>query len=190
MPLSNYRLPMVSCHGVHQTYDASADNIRGLSIHELKGIYPDYELMWKVDTRATSQYIEAFWSAHVIDWSNLDMNRHAKNDAHLEKPWNQEYEGGSAFDGEGLSFFNTASDLIYAAVELARLSGNNEPLVWAKRLARRYIEVRDPNTGISYGMYTSVKKQEIPDYYDSVLRKLVPGATDFPVSTFPGGLTN
>ncbi|MBN2270416.1 MAG: ankyrin repeat domain-containing protein [Sedimentisphaerales bacterium] len=174
--------------GGHQAYDATADKTRGLSIHELKGIYPNYRLMWQANPQATKQYIEAFWSAHVIDWSNLDMNRHAKINERVEKPWNHEYKPGTAFEGEGLSFFNTASDLIYAAVELTRLSGNKEPVVWARRLTKRYVDVRDPNTGISYGMYTSVKKQEIPDSYDSVLRKLVSGATNFPVSMFPSGM--
>ena len=178
--------------GGHQLYDATADMTRGNSVHELKGIYPYYELMWKVSPQATEYFIEAFWSGHVLDWSNLNMNRHCYElRTPFEEPWKYEYKGGPIFlEGEELSFFNTASDLIYAAVELTRLSENKDPLVWARRLAKRYVDVRDPKTGISYGMYTLPEEQKVPDSYDDVLKKLVPGATDFPVSTFPGGMIN
>jgi pectate lyase len=172
-------------------YDVLGERNYERNHHTFKGFYPYYEFMWRVNPKATEQLIENMWACHILDWLNLDMNRYGPlNRLSVSKGWDHEYKAGPVFDGKGLSFFNTASDLIYAAVQLARLSGNKEPLVWARRLAKRYVDVRDPNTGISYGMYTLVKKQKVPDSYDAVLRKLVPGATDFPVSTFPGGMIN
>ena len=174
--------------GGHQAYNATTDTMGGEPTHELKGIYPYYELMWKAEPNATEYFIGSFWSGHISDWSTLAMDRHCYDMVNpFEEPWNHEYVGGSVFlQGTTSSFFNTGSDLIYAAVELAQLSGSKEPVVWVKRLAKRYVDVRDPNTGISYGMYTLKNKQKVPDSYDDVLRKLVPGATDFPVYPFPG----
>jgi len=47
-----------------------------------------------------------------------------------------------------LSFINTGSDLIYAGSILYKLSNKKEPLIWAKRLVKRYAEVRNENTGL------------------------------------------
>ena len=173
--------------GGHQAYDAEADKPHGSWIHELKAHYPYYQLMWEVDPQATKQFIESFWSAHILDWSNLDMDRHCNlMNENLDKPWEHEYQSGPAFfEGRGSSFFNTGSDLIYAAALLTKLSGDKEPLVWAKRLAHRYIKTRHPKTGISYGMYTLPRKEEVPASYDDVLKKLAPGTTDFPMTAFP-----
>jgi hypothetical protein len=70
--------------------------------------------------------------------------------------WNHEYEGGPVFfeSKGGLSFDTAGSDLYYAAAMLFKLSGQEEPLTWAKRLAHRYVETRDPKTGISGYVYT------------------------------------
>ncbi|MBA7634362.1 hypothetical protein ES703_41946 [subsurface metagenome] len=44
-------------------------------VHVLKAHLPYYELMWQVNPDVTKTFIESFWSAHILDWSNLDMNR-------------------------------------------------------------------------------------------------------------------
>ena len=170
-------------------YDVRGEKACGKNSHTFKGFYPYYELMWRVNPEATEQLIESMWACHILDWSNLDMNRYGPLDRlSVSKGWNHEYKDGPVFfEGKGLSFFNTGSDLIYAAAWLRRLSGNKEPLVWAKRLTKRYVNVRDPKTGISYGMYTLPRGQKVPDSYDDVLRKLVPGTTDFPISVSPDG---
>ena len=48
---------------------------------------------------------------------------------------------------------------IIQAATLTKLSGDGEPLVWAKRLAYRYVETRDPKTGIGAGIYTGEQTQ-------------------------------
>src|SRR4030042_3764798 len=74
--------------GGHEAYDAGADRPCGRMIHELKRNLPYYELMWEADPNATKQFIEAFWSGHILDWSNLNMDRHCyRMSEPLGKPW-------------------------------------------------------------------------------------------------------
>ena len=169
--------------GGHIAYDAGADRPCGRGVHELKGFYPYYELMWEVDPQATKQFIEAFWSGHILDWSNLDMDRHCyRMNEPLGRPWKQEYKGGPVFFvGKGLDTNTTGSDLFYAASLLSRFTGDREPLVWAKRLAHRYVETRDSQTGISVPWFTAAFREGVQSQFSApVLRKLVPAGYVFP----------
>lgn len=146
--------------GGHCCYDALGDRIVGESKnHEYKRHYPYYELMWQVDPNATREHIEAVWAAHVIDWRTLDFNRHGKyGGGPPVSVWEQEYVGGKVpFAGKGLTFMMSATDLIYAAAQLTRLSGDERPLVWAKRLGRRYVEARHPETGLGACNFTTIE---------------------------------
>jgi pectate lyase len=119
--------------------------------HELKCHYPFYELMNEVDAGETKAYIEAFWNSHVLNWSNLEFSRHGKPVPDLEtgSVWDKEYEGGEPFfTGTGLTFINAGSDLYYAAGMLYRFTGDEKPLMWAKRLNGRYSDTRNPQTGL------------------------------------------
>jgi len=153
--------------GGHMTYDALADQPRlgPIGRHELKMQYPYYELMWQVDPDATKRFIGAFWSAHIRDWSNLDMGRHGNIMRLPSEPWKHEYKGGPVFfeppRGPRGSFICAGSNLFHGAASLTKLSGDSEPLVWAKRLAYRYVETRDPNTGIAAYRYTG-RRAETP----------------------------
>ena len=156
-------------------YDIRGDEVVGWRIgdhhvHVLKAHLPYYELMWQVNPDVTKTFIESFWSAHVIDWSNLAMDRIGQFYDELEQAWRHEYRGGPTFLewGSGLSFFNAGSDLVYAAASLAKLSGDKEPLIWAKRLVRRYVKTRHPQTGISYGMYTKPEWTTVPVYQPNI----------------------
>ena len=139
--------------GGHLVYNATDDVIVGNPdgsgrVHELKCFFPHYELMWEANPQATRQLIENIWNGHVLDWARLDFNRHA-SPKKLGALWQNEYRGGEVFfDGQGLTFHNAGSDLYYAAGTLSKLSGQREPLVWAGRLAHRYVETRDPKTGL------------------------------------------
>jgi pectate lyase len=138
--------------GGHMTYNASDDIVvfseDKARVHELKSTYPFYELMWEIDPRVTKTMIEAMWNGHILDWSSLDFNRHGVP----RKPgllWKSEYKATPVFFwGKGLTFINAGSDLYYGAAMLSKFTGDQEPLVWAKRLAHRYVETRDPKTGI------------------------------------------
>jgi len=136
--------------GGHAAYDLDErEVVVNKHSHELKFEYPFYEFLHEVDPAATERFVEAFWNAHVIDWETLDFNRHGDWGASMGELWTNEYTGGDVFFwGNGLTFVNTGSDLYYAAGLLADFTGEEAPLAWAKRLARRYVETRQ-ETGIS-----------------------------------------
>ncbi len=146
------------CWGLSAAYDAQADRPRGEG-QCFKVNYPYYELMWAVDPDATSKLIAALWSAHVMDWSNLDFNRIGATTGHLEVPWNHEYKGGPAFFKSkygGGGFFATATSLIQAGTVLHQLSHRDQPLIWSERLIDRFLATRNPHTGIATRVYNSV----------------------------------
>ncbi|MFB0554352.1 MAG: ankyrin repeat domain-containing protein [Phycisphaerae bacterium] len=142
----------------HMTaYDALGDTPHGNTSREsIKLHYPYYELMWEVDPQATKKLIEALWCAHIVDWSNLDMNRIGPTTANQEEPWNHEYdeEGPTFFKGKsGGGFFSTGTSLVQASTALHKLSGQEQSLIWGKRLAKRFVDTRHPRTGISAFIY-------------------------------------
>lgn len=172
--------------GGHMAYNASEDvtvcaEDKG-RVHELKCHYPFYELMWELDPRATKTLIENIWNAHILDWSSLDFNRHGVP-RKLGALWKNEYKGTPVFfDGRGLTFINAGSDLVYAAAELSRFTGDPEPLVWAKRLAHRYVETRDPHTGLGGYQFS----QERDAWCDDVGKIRGDRAQYFFAADFPG----
>jgi len=145
--------------GGHIAYDAQADELCTEQYqHELKCHYPYYELMWQVNPKATKKFLDSFWAAHILNWSNLEMNRHGSTKKPLDDSWQNEYKGGPVFFwGTGLSFINTGSDLFYAGAMHSKLSGQKQPLIWAKRLAYRYVETRNPKTGIGGYQFSQSK---------------------------------
>ena len=168
--------------GGHAAYDAGADRPCGSDNHELKSLYPYYELMQEVNPQATKKFIEAFWSAHILDWANLEMNRHGSIRGTLKKPWDYEYKGGPVFfEGKGISFSVAGSDLSYGAVMLTKLSGEKSPLDWAKRLSHRYVETRNPDVGISSYTYNRNTPSPLQDLLgDDFKRDLLVYGMEFP----------
>ena len=168
--------------GGHTTYDANSDDWVGRRkllktpspYHEFMNHLPFYQLMWDVDPNYTVKFLGALWSGHVIEWSNLDINRHAYMNKPLPAPnWDAEYVGGPVFYvSKGRSFIPIATDLIHAAATLYRFTGDPRPLVWARRLAHRYVEARDPNTGLSGPIYNHY---EDPDRADAQFGDALPG---------------
>jgi pectate lyase len=131
--------------------------------HELKSVYPYYDLMWEVDPQATERYIKAFWNAHVLDWSTLDMNRHGGYERPLGALWAHEFRGAPPFfEGRGLTFINCGSDVVYAGAELCRLNGDTGALTWAKRLAQQYVKARDPRTHLGAYQFSQPKREREP----------------------------
>ncbi|MBN1868289.1 hypothetical protein JW916_13470 [Candidatus Sumerlaeota bacterium] len=155
--LKNLRSNGLIYWGGHATWDLTAGApgfaaMKGTQ-HELKCVFPYYELMHEADADETQRYIEAFWNIHVIEWLNLEFSRHGSlgkdEQVPTTVPWDNTYKGGPVFFvGKGLTFINTGTDLSYAAAMLSRLSGDPRPLVWAKRLAHRYVETRNVQTDL------------------------------------------
>lgn len=145
--------------GGHRLYDAATGLCEGEKIkHELKSCCPYYEFMWRLSPQRTARFINAFWDGNVRRWDILDFDRHAYYDRPTDPDvWGRSHVGGPVpFEGEGLTFSNSGADMYYAACMLYRLSGqaDRRPLEWAKRLARRYVEARDPRTGLGADNYS------------------------------------
>ncbi|UCD27299.1 MAG: pectate lyase [Planctomycetota bacterium] len=154
--------------GGHAYYDALEDKAVS-GVHELKHHYPYYELMWQVDPGATRRFIEAVWDAHVLRWENLDVNRHGSYGRTIGKLWDHDYQGGPVyFDSKGLSFMMSGTDFFCAAALLSHFSGDEKPLVWASRLAKRYVEARHPETGLGASNfsvpYTHRMRKQFPQF--------------------------
>ncbi len=147
--------------GGHMAYNAQTEKIvMEQPSHEFKFNFPYYDFLWEVDPAATKQFIESYWGSHILDWSNLDMNRHGKElEKKSEKLWDNEYKGGDVFFvGHGLTFCNAGCDMIYSGIIHHKHTGEDGSLVWAKRMADRYEETRNPNTGMVGYMYSQIKK--------------------------------
>ena len=79
----------------------------------------------------------------------------------MGKVWDSEYENVPVpFKGMGLTFMMSGTDFMYSAGMLSKLTGDKEPLVWAKRLGKRYVDARDPNTGLGASNFTTYNPDE------------------------------
>ncbi len=151
--------------GGHAAWDLASDQPVGegrtqgvAGKHELKCNYPWYELMWEIDPDATRRFIRSFWANHILRWDILDMNRHGTFKSGPDKVWDHEYVGGPLpFAGKGLTFSNTGSDLYYSAALLYQFDGDKDALTWSKRLAQRYVDVRNPQTGLGADNYSIIE---------------------------------
>jgi pectate lyase len=172
--------------GGHRLIDLRTGKVRGeQDSHEFKCNYPYYAFLWETDPAATERFVKAFWNAHVLDWRTPDMNRHGSYDHPLGKLWQSEYEPGEVFFvGKGLTFVNAGSDLIYAAGCLYKFTGDRGALDWAKRLAQRYVEARDPHTHLGAYQYSRIQKdrafQDLGGKFPQALegKVLDPGRTE------------
>jgi len=149
--------------GGHRALDLKSGKFVTRDIHELKNHFPFYELMWEVDPKATERYIQAFWNAHILDWSKLDMNRHGSYGKPMGELWESAFVGEKPFfHGHGLTFINTGGDLTYAAGMLFALGGDEAALRWSIRLAEQYVKARHPKTGLGVYQYSQPLRQLEP----------------------------
>lgn len=133
--------------------------------HELKNNFPYWELMWRVNPEATARCLRAFWNAHILDWGQLDMNRHGRYGLRLGPLWAHQFqEPEPLFEGRGLTFINTGTDLIHAGVMLHRFTAEPGAREWAERLAYQYVRARHPETGLGVYQYSRpVRRQQPPE---------------------------
>jgi hypothetical protein len=116
--------------------------------HELKSNFPYYDFMWEVDPVATRRLLRAIWNAHVLDWSVLDLNRHADYNGEMGRLWDHEFAAPEPFfEGIGLTFINFGTDMIQAAMALYFLDGDEGARLWGNRLFEQYVRARHPETG-------------------------------------------
>ncbi len=154
--------------GGHQIIDMNTLEPVGhfdANCHEFKNNFPFYDLMWEVDSQATADFLRAFWNAHIFDWSRLDMNRHGQYGLTMGNLWDNEFiQPEPFFEGDGLTFINAGSDLIYAGGILYFLNHETEALRWAKLLAEQFVRARHPDTGLGVYQYSKpVRRQDPPE---------------------------
>jgi pectate lyase len=128
-------------------------------VHELKNIFPFYELMYEVNPKATIQYIIGFWNAHVYNWRTLEISRHGEYGHAPEPKWSSPFEDSKPYlETKGLSFLDAGNDLIYSGAMLYKLTGDTNGLVWSKRLAAQYVKARNPQTQLGAYQFTQPRK--------------------------------
>lgn len=132
--------------------------------HELKGGYPNYDLLFKVDENKAKEFIEAFWNAHMYDWGELEVGRHGEYSGEAKPyPFNHEFVYKEPHRAsKGLSFLNAGSDLIYAAAKYFEHSQDKKALAWAEFLMKQYVDARNPETGLGAYQFTQPMKQIDP----------------------------
>jgi len=143
--------------GGHIAWDLDQDRAVGEypDIHEMKNHQPYYPLLWRVDAEGTRRLLEAVWAAHILDWSLLDYNRHAKTEELTPPQWDHAFrenvEVPFPTEASNLSFALVTPSLIDAGTALAVLGRDEKALIWTRRLAYRWQQGRDPKTGLCGG---------------------------------------
>ncbi len=150
--------------GGHRFLDLASGEAVGEGYrHEFKFTLPFYEWMYEVDPEATVKFIKAFWNAHILDWAKLDMNRHGHYEDELGKLWAHEFEGAPPFfEGDGLTFINAGTDLIYAGLILYQFTGEKGALDWSLKLAEQYVNARHPDTQLGVYQYSKPIRRDTP----------------------------
>ena len=141
--------------GEHSFIDVKSGAQLSYNEHELKQVFPYWEFMYEVEPEGVKRYIEACWNAHVINWSNLCMNRHGYYNKPMSTLWNSEYTDTSVDfnNGKNHAFQNAGDDLINMAFFLAEKTGEEGPELWGRRMLQKYIDTVNPVTGLSGAQY-------------------------------------
>lgn len=138
--------------------------------HELKNLLPYYELMYEVRPEATIKFLQQMWTAHIVDWAGLDMNRHGSYaSAYNPNVFTDPIPDHDVVDveklptmplanGSYLPFINAGTDLAYAAYTLYEKTGDELAKKWADYLMRQYHVASNPKTGMTVYQFKSTPK--------------------------------
>lgn len=143
--------------GGHIAWDLDQDHAVGeyADVHEMKSHQPYFPLLWRVDAPAARQVAEAMWGGHVLDWSLLDYNRHARTESPAPAQWDHVFRENTPVPfpsvANNLSFALVTPSLVDAGVALAVQGKNTNALTWTRRLLYRWQQARDPQTGLCGG---------------------------------------
>lgn len=141
--------------GEHGMVDVKTGRILSYNEHEMKQVFPYYEFMYEVEPEGIKRYMEACWNSHVMDWSNLSMNRHGYYNKPMSNMWDNEYTDSSIDFNNGpyLAFQNAGADLINFAFFISEKTGEDGPKLWGRRMLQKYIDTVNPVTGLSGAQY-------------------------------------
>jgi pectate lyase len=136
-----------------------------LHSHELKAVFPYYQLMWEVDKEKTAGFIRAFWNYNIIDWGRLEFGSSGIYNKKMGPLWSSKYKQPEPFfESDALSYIDTGSDLVYAAATLSFLTGSDSSLIWAKRLADQYVRARHPKTDLGACQFSKpIRHKQLPN---------------------------
>ncbi|WP_209331221.1 hypothetical protein [Lunatimonas salinarum] len=150
--------------GGHRFFDLASGRFVGEGYrHEFKFTLPYYEFMWEVNPAACRTFMRAFWNAHILDWESMDMNRHGAYETPSGKLWDHSLtDSPPFFEGDGLTFINAGTDLIYAGYMLYQLDGDVGAYTWANHLAKKYVEARHPETQLGVYQYSKPIRKDTP----------------------------
>ncbi len=155
--------------GGHIAWDLDQDRPVGEypDVHEVKNHQAYYPLLWRVDAPATRQLCEAIWGAHVLDWSLLDYNRHARTEKPAPALWDHPFLENTpvpfASVANNLSFTLVTPPLVDAGITLALCGKSTNALTWTRRLVYRWQQARDPKTGLCGGQLSYRKDDRAKD---------------------------
>jgi len=151
--------------GHHRFIDLKADDYDGDNWppgdrgHEMKGDIPYYDLFWETDPKATHEMLTGHWSSHIKNWVTMDFTRHGNFNKPLDEGvWDRPVaEPVKGIVKGDLTFFNSASDIVWAGGKLSELAEDDRPRIWAQRLLARYIDSAHPDTRIPPCHHTFVR---------------------------------
>lgn len=153
-------------HNVIDLYCGNTFGLKGTS-HEVKGSFPYYELLYRVEPEKTAQLVQGMWQAHVQHWDYLSYTRHGRyGKSHTldgtiwKRPWKD--PGTDHYDG-GLPFLICGIDLITAAMKISHLDNDPLPALWGERMLYQAVRQRDPKTKILPTLHYRPRKDRSGD---------------------------
>ena len=155
--------------GGHLAWDLEKEQPVGqyADVHELKSHQPYYSIMWRVNAPATQKLMESIWAGHILDWSRLDYNRHASVKKPVSGNWKHQFKANIEVPfptkSSNLSFVNVTPPLMHTGAMLAILDKDTNALTWTRRLAYRWQQGKDLNTGLCGGQLSYRKHDRAQD---------------------------
>jgi len=155
--------------GGHLAWDLEKEKPVGqyADVHELKSHQPYYRIMWRVNASATRKLMESIWAGHILDWSRLDYNRHASVKKPITRNWNHQFKANIKvpfpIQSNNLSFVNVTPPLMHTSTMLSILDKDTDALTWTRRLAYRWQQGKDPQTGLCGGQLSYRKHDRAQD---------------------------
>jgi pectate lyase len=129
--------------------------------HELKNNILYYDLLYEVNSTRTSNYVKAFWNAHIKDWSTFDFNRHGSYGLPASDAWAHTRVNNLApmriSVSNSLSFINAGTDAIDSASSLYLLTHDKRTLNWSMYFANQYFQARNKTTGLGVYQFTRLR---------------------------------
>ncbi len=130
--------------------------------HELKGENVFWQAFFDADTERSAEIVKTIWTKAIPDFSTLAFNRHHSYNDFSDNT--ASWDNTGVFDSEKyplvrsmkyLTFRGAADNLISMAETLYKNTGDEKGDYWAKKLAGCYLDLKDENTQLHGGQFTT-----------------------------------